>query len=70
MPHERQCQYCKQFFTPRNPKAIFCSGACRVAYFRYLRKLNQAGLLATQMLKSDEYLEELEEFNKFLEVLK
>lgn len=41
MIQERRCCFCKQVFTPKNPKALFCSNRHRVAYFRLKRKVQQ-----------------------------
>ena len=41
MIQERRCCFCKQAFTPQNPKALFCSTRHRVAYFRLKRKIQQ-----------------------------
>jgi hypothetical protein len=38
---ERCCCFCKQAFTPKNSKALFCSTRHRVAYFRLKRKVQQ-----------------------------
>lgn len=41
MAKETNCLFCKQSFTPKNPKAQFCSTKHRVAYFRLKRKVQQ-----------------------------
>jgi hypothetical protein len=41
MTIEASCLFCKQAFTPKNPKALFCSTKHRVAYFRLKRKVQQ-----------------------------
>lgn len=35
---EKECANCKTLFEPKNKKASFCSGKCRVAYFRKQRQ--------------------------------
>jgi len=39
---QKACLFCNQVFTPKNPKALFCSTRHRVAYFRLKRKVQQS----------------------------
>lgn len=68
MNKEKQCCYCDQPFTAKNSKARFCCTRHRVAQFRRQRILqNQVPQLRSQPPAT--LLEDIEELNKFREVL-
>ena len=70
MPQEKRCLFCMQAFTPKNPKALFCSTKHRVAYFRHLKKLNQKAMMDVLASKPKEDLADIAELSHFQEALK
>jgi len=69
MNKQKQCCYCGQVFTPKNSKARFCSTHHRVAQFRRQRKLQQNRVIRLGIQPTAEFLEDIEELNKFRGIL-
>jgi hypothetical protein len=66
---ELQCYFCHKTFTSTSKKAVFCSSACRLRFFRQKQQLIKRQIAKRSELDNSTEEDDLEVFHKFLGVV-